>query len=88
MLGGDARRSPRCGVLHRRPTAKDGTQPTAPTTAPTTRLPEGIDDEGLRAALAEAGEAGGGAARGSSTLLEVSLVSRAAPLTTPLYLLC
>ena len=61
---------------------------TATTTAATTRLPEGIDDEGLRAALAEAGEAGGGAARGSSTLLEVSLVSRAAPLTTPLYLLC
>ena len=62
-------------------------RPTA-TTAATTRLPEGVDDEGLRAALAEAGEAGGGAARGSSTLLEVSLVSRAAPLTTPLYLLC
>ena len=61
---------------------------TAATTAPTTRLPEGLDDEGLRAALAEAGEAGGGAARGSSTLLEVSPVSRAAPLTTPLYLLC
>ena len=43
------------------------------TNAPTTKLPEGLDDDGLRAALAEAGEAGGGVARGSSTLLEVAL---------------
>ena len=51
----------------------------APTSAPTSRLPAGLDDEGLRMALAAAGEAGGGAARSSSTVLEVRAGSAEQP---------